>query len=178
MVTIRELGPGDAAQAARIFFFAVQEGTRDLYSAAQRRAWAGDAPDPQRWEARLAGMQGFVAEAAAAPGGGAAPVGFITVDATGFVDLAFVLPGFARRGIGARLLAAAEARARALGAAEMRASASLASEPFFARHGWQVVAREEIARGDVRLKRAQMRKALRSEGQGDRPGPGDAPPPP
>jgi putative acetyltransferase len=154
---IRPLRPEDFRDAGRIFFCAVHEGTRHAYTAAERRAWAGDTIDLASWEARLKGLPGFVAEAVGEP------VGFMTIDATGYVDLAFVLPSAAGRGIGAALLAAVEDWARAQGVAEMHTAASLAARPFFAAHGWHVAAAEEVQRQGVALRRFQMRKRLSTD---------------
>lgn len=151
---IRPLAPDDYSHAARIFFCAVHEGTRDVYSLRQRLAWAGETVDLERWRARVAAMQGFVAEA------DGEPVGFMTIDAEGHVDLAFVLPSQARRGVGARLLGAVEDWARARGVARLTAHASLAATPFFARHGWAVVAREQVRRSGVALARNRMERPL------------------
>ena len=151
---IRPLVPGDYSHAGRIFFCAVHEGTRTVYSLRQRLAWAGESIDLAWWRARMAGMQGFVAEAEGEP------VGFMTIDAAGYVDLAFVLPSCARRGVGARLLGAVEDWARARGVARLTTHASLAATPFFARHGWAVLAREQVRREGVALDRHHMEKRL------------------
>ena len=92
--------------AARIFFCVIHEGTRNVYSLAQRLAWAGETIHLERWKERLAEMEGFVAEE------GNEPVGLMTIDNTGYITLAFVLPSAARQGIGAGLLNVVETRAR------------------------------------------------------------------
>ncbi|MGA0539941.1 GNAT family N-acetyltransferase [Neotabrizicola sp. VNH66] len=153
-IAIRPLCAGDHAAVAQIFFRAVHEGTSSAYTLEQRLAWAGPAPDPERWRSRLAALTGFVAET----GGG--PVGFIAIDGTGHVDLAFVLPSASRSGVGGRLLHAAEDRARAQGTLRMTTEASLIAEPFFRKHGWFVVEGEEVIRDGVSLRRFRMAKDL------------------
>ncbi|MBT9382239.1 GNAT family N-acetyltransferase [Pseudooceanicola sp. CBS1P-1] len=155
---IRPMTVSDHAAVARIFFCAVHEGTRAAYSAAQRRAWAGETIDLPAWQRRLEGMTGFVATR------DEEPVGVLTLDAIAdaqaHVDLAFVLPSQAGKGIGGQLLRRAEAWARSGGAGHMTTEASLVARPFFARHGWQVVRPEEILRRGVSLRRFRMRKDL------------------
>lgn len=154
MAHIRPLLPEDFPHAGRIFFCAVHEGTRNVYSPEQRLAWGGATIDLGRWRERIRGMAGFVAEVAGEP------VGFITLDGDGHVDLAFVLPSQARRGVGAALLHAVEAQARAQGTPRLTTHASLAAQPLFARHGWEVVEAQTVMRNGVALDRCAMRKPL------------------
>ncbi len=108
--TIRALEDSDAPSAAQIFFWAVREGTKAEYSPEQRSTWAGDEVAPERWRERLAGQVGFVAEQQGVP------VGFMTIDATGYIDFAFVLPTAAGTGVGKLLYQAVEQKAQKLGA--------------------------------------------------------------
>lgn len=151
---VRPLLPEDYPHAGRIFFCAVHEGARNVYSAAQRAAWGGETIDLDRWRQRIAGLEGFVAEDRGEP------VGFMTIDRAGHVDLAFVLPSQARKGVGAALLRAVEAQARDWGARVLTTEASRAAQPFFARHGWEAVAAQTVMRDGVALDRCAMRKRL------------------
>lgn len=153
-VLLRPLVAGDYVALSRIFFCAVHEGTRGQYSAAQRLAWAGASIDLEHWRKRVATLEGLVAERESEA------LGFMTLDAGGYIDLAFVLPSRARKGIGAALLGAIESRARSAGMTELSTAASLVAEPFFSRHGWQIAAAEEVTRKNVALRRFQMRKRL------------------
>ncbi len=63
-------------------------------------------------------------------------------------------------GVATKLYAAAEAHARGLGVARIFVEASLLAEPFFAKHGFIVEAREEIERRGVLIPRARMTKTL------------------
>ena len=153
-IHLRPLVADDYADVARIFFRAVHDGTVGLYTPDQRRAWAGERLEPDGWKARVAGLTGVMAVAEDGP------AGFLTIDATGHVDLAFVLPTHARKGIGTLLLRAAETWAADHGATRLRTEASLAARPFFEKNGWQVVEREEILRRGVTLSRFRMDKLL------------------
>ncbi len=151
---IRPLHPEDATMAAQVVFDAVREGTRGHYTEAQRRAWAGEAPDPQGWRNRLKGMEGFAAEQEGRL------LGFMTIDAAGFVDLAFVAPAALGRGVGWQLHRAVEARARKLGASMLTTEASRMARPFFERQGWSVLAEQTVTKRGVELTNYRMRKAL------------------
>ncbi|UMA65084.1 GNAT family N-acetyltransferase [Roseivivax marinus] len=156
-VRIRPLVPDDSAAVGRIFFLAVHEGTRTAYTAAERLAWAGETIDLASWETRVAQLGGWVAEL------NGEPVGVMTIDATGYIDLAFVLPSCTGRGIGARLLRACAARAADLGATTLSAHASLVARPFFEAQGWHVEAEEIVERRGVPLRRFRMTGPLRMD---------------
>jgi putative acetyltransferase len=153
-LTIRLLHLEDAPQAAQVFFDAVREDTAAVYTEAQRRAWAGNAPDPEGWANRIRGMDGFATEQ------DGQLVGFMTIDATGHIDLAFVAPQVHGQGVGWRLYAAIEARARKLGATALTTEASRMARPFFERQGWSVLAEQSVIKRDVALTNYRMRKAL------------------
>lgn len=153
-IDIRPLTPGDYRDAGRIYFCAVHEGTRGVYSHEQRRAWGGETIDLPHWKDRIAGLDGFVAVTAGEP------VGFMTVDASGYIDLAFVLPSCAGKGVGRRLLAASEQWALGHGATQLSTHASKAARPFFEANGWRVEEEETIERRSIVLTRYRMRKAM------------------
>lgn len=154
MMSIRRLSPEDFPHASRIFFCAVHEGTRDVYSLQQRLAWAGETIDLAQWATRLRDLDGYVAEEHGEP------VGFMTVDKTGFIDLAFVLPSCSRQGVGAKLLSVVERQVSVSGGTWMTTNASLASKPFFEKHSWVVIDEEEVSRNGSTLRRFKMRKKL------------------
>jgi len=99
-------------------------------------------------------MAGFVAMQ------GDTPVGFMTIDRTGLIDLAFVAPDMARQGIGAQLYEAVEDRARSLGVSLLTTDASKAAKPFFTRRGWTVAAEQSVVRRGVELTNYKMHKVL------------------
>lgn len=132
----------------------MREGTRAHYTEAQRRAWAGEAPDPQGWRDRLWGVEGFAAEEEGRL------VGFMTLAGTGYIDLAFVAPAALGRGVGWQLYRAVEARARELGASVLTTDASRMARPFFERQGWSTVAEQVVVIRGVVLTTYRMRKAL------------------
>lgn len=151
---LKHLSVLDGASAADIFFHAVQTGTTSHYTDAQRTAWAGTAPDPTYWQRRIAGLDGFVAEL------DGRPVGFMTIDASGLIDLAFVHPDAARQGVGARLFAAVEARAHELGVVFLRVEASEVARPFFERHGFAVTEAQTVVYEGVAMENFKMQKKL------------------
>lgn len=152
--TLRPLLPDDADLVADIFRDAVLYGTTGEYTESERIAWAGPRPDPERWRDRVGGTVGLMAEV------DGVAVGFMTLQAPGHIDLAFVRPAFARHGIGAELLQALSVIARAGGARALTSNVSRTARPFFERHGFEVTAEGSIVRRGVTLANFDMRKTL------------------
>lgn len=151
---IRPLAADDYRAVGRIFFCAVHEGTRRAYSYVERLAWAGDTIDLDRWKARVEAFSGFVAEI------DSEPVGVMTIDLTGYVELAYVLPSATKQGVGTALLSAAERWAKGRGATRLTTEASLIARPFFLKNGWLVLEEERVERKGVFLTRFRMHKDL------------------
>ena len=143
----------DVPELGMVFFAAVREGP-SLYSEAEREAWMPEPPEAAAWAARLAANKVAVVEAEGRP------VGFMTMDAAGYIDLAFVLPAYQRRGVFRTLYAAIEARARACGIARLTVHASLMAQPAFRERGFLVIQHETVDRGGQHLRRAEMEKSL------------------
>lgn len=70
----------------------------------------------------------------------------------------FVVPAFARRGIGVRLLRAAEAAARTAGFRRAQLIATRTGEPLYLREGYRLVERVSIAASLASLPAAHMEK--------------------
>ena len=107
---LRPLTAADHTDVARIYVDAVQRGTIGIYSQAERDAWSGTGPSPEAWRRKIAPMTGVVAEI------DRLPVGFMTIDEDGYIDLAFVAPDVARCGVGGQLYLAILDLARTFGA--------------------------------------------------------------
>ncbi len=153
-VDIRPLAADDYRAVGRIFFCAVHEGARSAYNHVQRLAWGGETIDLERWKARVAALSGFVAEV------DGEPVGVITIDLTGYVELAYVLPSATKRGVGTALLSSVERWAKDNGATRLTTEASLIARPFFLKNGWLVLEEERVERKGVLLTRFKMQKDL------------------
>lgn len=138
-VSVRPYAAADRAACARVFFRAVREGTASDYDAAQRAAWA-PSPEPDGASAdKLLGQWCRVAER------DGEIVGFMSLDRTGYLDMAFVLPEEMGRGTAAQLYHDLLAPARAAGLGRLTVRASHLARRFFARQGWRLDASEAFA---------------------------------
>src|SRR6202453_564563 len=95
-----------------------------------RRAGAGASDDEQAFAARLASALTLVATIEGAP------VGFASLKGADVIDMLYVHPAVAGRGIGAQLCEALEKLAVARGATKLTADASDTALTFFERRGF------------------------------------------
>jgi putative acetyltransferase len=153
-IEIAEFDPAQADQLGRIFFDAVRKGATDFYDEAQRLAWMPRVPSGPNWETRLASQTTLVACIAGQP------VGFMTLDAEGYIDLAFVSPDHHRQGIGQRLYVQIETLARAAGTPRLHSQASFLVRGLFEKKGWNVVRKQRIEKAGVTLTNFLMEKHL------------------
>ncbi|ASM71210.1 MULTISPECIES: GNAT family N-acetyltransferase [Roseobacteraceae] len=153
-IEIRPLTPEDAETAAEIFFDAVHYGTADVYSLEQRTAWAGRVVNPNGWLRKFENTSGFAADI------DDSMVGFMTLDAAGYIDLAFVKAELSGRGIGKLLYRQIEARAKAENLPRLTSEASTKAKPFFMRMGWQVDKEQAVTKNGISLTNFKMSKQL------------------
>lgn len=138
MTTVRPYRTEDRAAVALVFYRAVREGTAPWHDEAQRAAWA-PAPEPDWSEPdKLARQWCWVAEA------GGIVTGFMSLEPSGYLDMAFVLPEAMGKGVAAALYRALVARARSEGLARLTVRASHPARRFFAKHGWKIDAFENF----------------------------------
>ena len=159
LIEIGAFLPAEADALGVIFYRAVHEGAAGAYDASQRHAWASKAPTGPDWAARLTAQHTFVARDAGRP------VGFMTLDAEGHIDLAFVDPDHQRRGLGGRLYNRVETVARETGLVRLSSEASHLARGLFERRGWQVLREQRIERAGVMLTNFAMEKRLTDAGQ-------------
>ncbi|MCW6509329.1 GNAT family N-acetyltransferase [Lichenifustis flavocetrariae] len=146
--------PGDVPVLAALFVASIEELTEDDYSPAQQAAWAASADDEPAFAARLNGLLTIVATL------DGELVGFAALKAPDHVDMLYVRPDAAGRGIGTSLCEALEKIGQGRGAKAFTVDASDTAQPFFAKRGYASVRRETVSLGDEWLGRTAMRKTL------------------
>ncbi|HET7270167.1 MAG TPA: GNAT family N-acetyltransferase, partial [Rubrobacter sp.] len=134
-VEIRDATTRDAAAIADIFYHTVLNVNVRDYSGAQVDAWAGSAPEPGKWEERIAAgeRQTFVAVQ------GERLLGFAEFEGDGHIDTLYVHHESQGCGIASRLLDRIESEAQLLGVARLYTEASITARPFFQRRGFSIV---------------------------------------
>ncbi|MCY1125971.1 GNAT family N-acetyltransferase [Frigidibacter sp. RF13] len=137
-LTIRPYRPEDRAAAAHIFYRAVREGAADHYDADQRAAWAPSPEPDYASPSKLERQWCWIAER------DGAPVGFMSLERDGYLDMAFVLPEEMGRGTARALYAALIERARAEGLRRLWVTGSHLARRFFLARDWRVVWMENL----------------------------------
>ena len=153
-INVRLYQETDTQVLAHLYFDAVRNGTIEFYSTEQREAWARDIPDVSSWTTRLARVKTFVAEKEGVI------AGFMTMDNTGYIDLAFVRSDFIGKGIGSILYGRVYDEAVHLGLPLLHTQASEMAKPFFEKHGWILVKTQTINRDKIKLTNHIMEKRL------------------
>jgi putative acetyltransferase len=149
----------DAGAVAQLFHDAIRALSAADYSREQIEAWAG-APEAARWRDRIDDQshEFWVAEL------DEALAGFCEFEPDGHVDTLYVSPDHARRGVATALLRRVHESAARLGLARLYTEASITARPMFERHGFRVIAPQNVAIRGTTLRNYQMEKPLQPEG--------------
>jgi putative acetyltransferase len=161
--TLRPYLPADAARCAAIFRDSVETLTSDDYSEDQRRVWAATADDVATFGSRLEKSLTLVAALSRQT------VGFGSLKGADVIDMLYVDPEFARRGVGAALIDALTRLATARGAKQLIGDVSDTARVSFERQGFVAQRRNMIQLGGEWLANTTMVKALVAVGPTSRP---------
>lgn len=152
--SLRPMLPADVPVLAAIFQASIEELTEEDYDEAQRNAWAAAADDEAAFGARLTSALTIVAIVQGAP------VGFVSLEGTSLIDMLYVYPPMARRGVGTLLCDAIEKLAAARGGVQLGVDASDTARPFFEARGYDARHRETVELAGSWLGRTRMEKKL------------------
>jgi putative acetyltransferase len=153
-ISLRPYLPADADRCAEIFRASIEELASEDYSGDQRDAWAAEADDRAAFASRLGKGLTLIAlidgEAA----------GFASLIGADVLDLLYVDPRFARRGVGAALIDALARLAEARGAERLTSEVSDAARSLFERQGFVAQRRNLVQLDDQWLANTTMIKRL------------------
>lgn len=152
-VQIRRAAPRDFGALGEVFPASVREGAGQ-YTEAQRAAWSPDPRSGEAWSAHLGAQSVWLAETESRP------LGFLTLAAEGYIDLAYILPEVQGRGLFRRLCGALENEAFRLGIHHLRTDASLHAKGPFEASSFTATRAGMAVRSGERLKRFRMEKTL------------------
>jgi putative acetyltransferase len=168
---LRPYRPADAAALRELFAQSVDVLCAEDYDEDQRLAWIGTAESAKAFGARLAGAVTLVVDLDGAPQGFASLKGAGSIHDSStpndspvrdnpVIDMLYVHPHAAGRGVGRMLLEAVEQRANAAGAPAVTVDASDTASPFFAKFGYVPMQRKLVTIDDVWLAHTTMTKTL------------------
>jgi GNAT superfamily N-acetyltransferase len=158
MNALRPLQPLDRDAVLKVYRCSVASCDPQLYTAAQRHAWARQADEAQPAPALLHSLNHGSGLVCSDPEGKV--VAFGVREPHDRVALLYCHPSHQRQGLARRLLQAMEQQAGAEGIQKLRTEASLLSHALFCDEGWQVQWREELLIHGVHFRRFRLAKTL------------------
>jgi putative acetyltransferase len=153
-IALRPALPADAPVLAALFQASIEELAQEDYSEAQLNAWAALADDEQAFAQKLAGALTIVAMI------GGEIAGFASLKGADCLDMLYVHPSFARRGVATQLCDAIEKLASARRAVILTADVSDCAQSFFAARHYAALQRNMVFLGDEVLGNTSMTKKL------------------
>ncbi|WP_349370836.1 GNAT family N-acetyltransferase [Salinarimonas sp.] len=153
-VGLRPYLPEDAPVCAQIFRDAIEALTGEDYDVAQQEAWASTADDVEAFAARLGKALTLVAVE------DGEVVGFASLEGGVTIDMLYVAPDMAGRGVATTLCDALEKLAAARGARTLAVQASDTALPFFMDRGYAPQQRNTVHRAGQWLANTTMTKAM------------------
>jgi putative acetyltransferase len=154
---LRPFLPADAPLLAELFRDSVETLAAEDYGEDQRAAWAAVADDEDAFARKLAGALTIVASLEGEV------AGFASLRDGRLLDMLYVHPRAARRGVGSALADALEKLAAARGAEEIAVDASDAARDFFAARGYAAYQRNMRELGGEWLGNTTMKKKLKEQ---------------
>ena len=149
---VRRFHVSDAEEIVELFRGTVHNVNSRDYSDEQLEVWAPAQIDVEAWRASLAKNFSVVAEIAGQI------VGFADLADYGCINRLFVHKDFQRGGIASRLLITLERAARRAGLTRLVGDVSITARPFFAKHGYILLAEQHPIRNGVALTNYRMEK--------------------
>ena len=132
---VRRYAPGEEMLLLEVFRSAVRLIASCDYMPEQVEAWAPRNLDLAAWQARIRGLNPFVAVL------GGDLVGYADIQPTGYVDHFYVSGHHPRRNIGSLLMMRLLEEAVSLGLSVLTSDVSVTAQPLFAKFGFSVVER-------------------------------------
>ena len=146
--------PQDQTLLADLFVASVTELGAEDYGEDELTAWASAADDVAAFTARLQSALTLIASR------DGTPAGFIALKDNAVIDMLYVGPDFAGRGVGTALVGALETMARHRGGTGLSVDASDIAKPLFDKLGYVAQRRNTVTIAGVWLGNTTMTKTL------------------
>jgi putative acetyltransferase len=153
-LALRPFLPADTKRCLAIFRASIDELASEDYSDEQCEAWKARADDASDFAKRLGDSLTLLATL------NGAIVGFASLKGGAEIDMLYVDPAHARRGVGGALLDALVRLAQARGVDRVTSDVSDTAKPLFERQGFLAQRRNLASVGDQWLGNTTMAKAL------------------
>lgn len=151
---IRNYQIADTQQIVQLFYDTVHQINIRDYTKAQVDAWAPADIDLEIWIKSLSSKLTFVAEE------GDNIAGFGELETNGHIDRFYCHKDFQRKKVGTQILECLEAKAKDLGINKLFTEASITAKPFFERHKFIAIKKQEVERRGEKLINFAMEKKI------------------
>jgi putative acetyltransferase len=155
-IEIRAYASADAGAVAELFRASVRGLAACDYTPSQLRAWAPDVIDDREFGERCRRKSTWVAEI------DGRIAGFSDLAPDGHVDMLYVHPDFARRGVAWALLGRVEEAARAADMRRLYTEASITARPVFEKAGFRVIVPQTVTVRGETMMNYRMERRLES----------------
>ena len=152
-IAVRPFRPDDIPALFELFHGTVHRVNSRDYTSEQLRAWSPGEMNAARW-ATLADRYAVVAECEGRV------AGFADLEPDGHIDRFFTHADFQGRGVGAVMMAAVLSEAGRRDVPRLFAEVSVTARPFFERHGFVVLAEQQVVVRGVALTNYRMERRL------------------
>jgi putative acetyltransferase len=149
---IRRATPNDAPAIATLYRDTVKKIKSHDYAPAQIEAWAGAAPDEEKWRERQTNRTTFVDEH------DGTVRGFGELEDNGHIGAVYVHADWQGEGIASALLNEMEKEAVAHGVTSLSTEASITAQPFFAKLGFETLSAQDVEYRGQLFRNYRMRK--------------------
>ncbi|TYP48148.1 putative acetyltransferase [Thermosediminibacter litoriperuensis] len=151
---IRRYKESDLEQMLKLLYDTVHNVNIKDYSPEQVDVWAPKEPEVEKWSGFFENNICYVAEI------DDKIVGFGDLTAKGYLNTLYTHKDFQRKGIGSGLLKVFEKEAINLGVSEITTEASITARPFFEKHGFECVKKQNKEFKGMVFINFLMRKSL------------------
>jgi|SRR5579872_357846 len=153
-ITVRPFAMDDAAAIADLFQASVRALAARDYTPSQLRAWAPDSIDTEKFGERSRSKSTWLAEIESRI------AGFSDLEPDGHVDMLYVHPDFAGRGVARALLHWIEEAARASDLRRLYTEASTTARPVFEKAGFRLIVPQTVTVNGEEMMNYRMEKRL------------------
>lgn len=143
-----------------LFYETVHTVNKKDYSPEQLTAWASPSEREQRhheWLSTLRSHFTLVADE------NNKVIGFIDLRSDGLLDRLYVHKDYQRKGIASTLLNGVVQHAKQLGLSEIKTEASITAKPFFKKHGFREINKQQIEKNGVIMTNFLMSMEINSD---------------
>lgn len=148
---IRRATPDDALAIATLYHDTILRINSRGYAPSQILAWAGATLDEKKWRERQTHRMTFVDEH------NGTLRGFAEVEENGHIGAVYVHADCQGEGIASLLLDEMKKEAVARGVTCLSTEASITAQPFFARHGFETIAAQDVEYAGQTFRNYRMR---------------------